>query len=69
MKPKCLWCGKPLRKCQYRELAGYGEWGDYGDGHFCGLWCGYRFALVCAKDGIRVTRKERDHENQKPEAS
>lgn len=37
----------------------YDKPGDYGDGHFCGLSCGYRFAVAMANQG-RVFAVERD---------
>jgi hypothetical protein len=51
-KPRCRQCLKPLRRYRWRKeewakRAGY-EWGDYGDGVFCGLRCGYRFACQAA---------------------
>jgi len=50
MKPKCLCCQKPLRPARRREeawwiAAGKGPWGDYGDGHFCGLRCAHAWAV------------------------
>lgn len=42
----CKWCGRKLRRSRVlselykRELIG-----GYGDGAFCGLRCGYAFAL------------------------
>ncbi len=35
-----------------REYA-YDKPGDYGDGHFCGLRCGYDFAVAMADSGER----------------
>lgn len=51
VKPRCLNCGKPLRRYRYRGDPGRPgkEWGDYGDGHFCGLHCGYQWACVMLK--------------------
>jgi hypothetical protein len=46
----CLWCGKKLRRCQH----GSGERGDYGDGFFCGLRCGFAFAVALAKQDYRL---------------
>lgn len=49
----CRWCGRKLRPYPYRAEA----WangrtlGDYGDGHFCGLRCGYEFGRVMADHG------------------
>lgn len=59
-RPKCRACKKPLRRYRYRQggpnsvswaHAGQ-QWGDYGDNLFCGLTCGYRFA-------VRMERLER----------
>jgi hypothetical protein len=44
--PLCLNCGKPLRRYKYRGDYPGQEWGDYGDGHFCGQTCGYRWAVM-----------------------
>ena len=44
-RPLCQYCDRPLRR--YRWRVDYPErstWGDYGDGFFCGLRCGYRWA-------------------------
>ena len=44
----CSWCGRKLKKA---TKAISEKRGDYGDGHFCGLRCGFQFAVaVC--DGI-----------------
>lgn len=32
--------------------------GDYADGHFCGLRCGYRFGVAMANNGRRFEPKE-----------
>lgn len=49
-RPRCLNCGKPLRRFRYRDTehnVGKGrEYGDYGDNHFCGLTCGYRWSIA-----------------------
>lgn len=51
IKPACLHCGKTLRKYPYRKLewAKGREWGDYGDGAFCGLRCGYAYGVEAAR--------------------
>ena len=47
-RPDCLACGKPL--CRFnRDGKTFNdgtpmEWGRYGDGRFCGLTCGWRWA-------------------------
>lgn len=56
----CLWCGRKLRAYRYRgtdhaKEAGL-EKGDYGDGHFCGLRCGYQFAVRLADLGKRLVK-------------
>jgi len=53
--PKCAQCGKQLRKFRWRDHAdinngGKRKWGDYGDNVFCGLRCGYWFALARFRD-------------------
>lgn len=56
----CLWCGRKLRAYRWRNedtaKAMGKERGDYGDGHFCGLRCGYQFAVRFADLGRRLTR-------------
>jgi hypothetical protein len=61
-RPACRWCGKPLRRYRYRdrEWAKGKEWGDYGDGFFCGLRCAYGWAvktcqLLAQKSKARAT--------------
>ena len=60
VKDSCLWCGRKLRAYRYRDAEhnkGKGkEKGDYGDGHFCGLRCGYQFAVRLADLGRRLVR-------------
>ena len=41
------------RRVVSRELV-YTKPGDYGDGHFCGLRCGYRFGVAVAGHGRRL---------------
>lgn len=46
-RPNCLHCDKPLRRYKWEASFDDGtprEWGDYGDGRFCGLRCGWRWA-------------------------
>lgn len=46
-RPLCVNCGKPLRSCKHRDAyPQLSPFGDYGDGHFCGLNCGYRWAVM-----------------------
>ena len=60
VKGTCLWCGRKLRAYRWRHKdyakAQGKEWGDYGDGHFCGLRCGYQFAVRLADLGKRLVR-------------
>lgn len=49
-KGTCCWCGRKLR----RQRFGKKDWGDYGDGFFCGLRCGYQFAVMHAELGHRL---------------
>lgn len=49
--PTCLTCGKKLRKLRIHE-----ERGDYGDGLFCGLGCGYRWGVLSARQKERSGR-------------
>ncbi len=53
----CLWCGRKLRLFRfrkYREIKTPSDYGDYGDGKFCGLRCGYQFAIAMAGFGYRI---------------
>jgi len=43
-------CGRQVYKIVERKKA-YDKPGDYGDGHFCGLRCGYDFAVAFANAG------------------
>lgn len=47
--PKCLCCQKSLRKHAHYNLHG-----DYGDGLFCGISCGYAWAIRNATADMRV---------------
>ena len=58
-RPKCLHCDKPLRRYKYDgkkfDDGTPVEWGDYGDGRFCGLRCGWRWA--CGHSSRSMTKK------------
>lgn len=58
-RPNCLHCDKPLRRYKYDgKTFDDGtpiEWGDYGDGRFCGLRCGWRWA--CSHSTRPLTKK------------
>lgn len=57
----CLWCGRKLRKYRHREaFPESNEYGDYGDGHFCGLNCGYSFGRRLADLGRRLVKVGED---------
>ncbi len=43
---RCVNCGNKLRRCKLREYRSDLQWGDYGDGHVCGLRCGYNWAML-----------------------
>lgn len=60
----CKWCGRKLRRPLQafdtqdrfipkgqRTTPVYSKPGDYGDGHFCGLRCGYQFGRTMADGG------------------
>jgi len=47
--PLCINCGKKLRRCKMREYLPDRQWGDYGDGHLCGLRCAYAWAVMYLK--------------------
>ena len=46
---RCLYCGHKLRKVKNPQPHHASLYGDYGDGHFCGLRCGYFWAVVKLK--------------------
>lgn len=63
----CLWCGRKLRQkwtwdwnkaghdvIKESRRKRYDKPGDYGDGFFCGLRCGYDFGVSMAGFGRRV---------------
>jgi hypothetical protein len=58
-RPKCLHCDKPLRRYKYdgKTFADGTpvEWGDYGDGRFCGLRCGWGWA--CGHSSRAMTKR------------
>jgi len=60
-KPCCIWCGQMLRIApQARRKAVENrevrlERGDYGDGFFCGLRCGYAFGVGVADQNRGAT--------------
>jgi hypothetical protein len=43
---------KIVSRAPYRDKPG-----PYGDGFFCSLNCGYRFAIAAAKAGYRLVKK------------
>jgi len=48
----CAWCGRKLKACPWQDHPTEAtEYGGYGDGYFCGLRCGYRFAVTFAENG------------------
>jgi hypothetical protein len=56
----CAWHSDRGERKVVSRTPRYKGRGDYGDGHFCGLTCGYEFAVKAANDGIRlVTPKTR----------
>lgn len=52
----CLWCGKRLRTARFAQPDA--RKGDYQDGAFCGLRCGYMFGVWAAKLGFRLEKRE-----------
>jgi hypothetical protein len=44
--PRCINCGKPLRRYRWRDTYPEKQWGGDGDGHVCGPTCGYRWAMM-----------------------
>jgi hypothetical protein len=57
----CAWCGWRLRKEPHGNSLG-----GYGDGLFCGLNCGYRFAVAIARSGQRLQPKKEPPQERKP---
>lgn len=62
----CLWCGRKLHYIKgryvttdkgrvYNPEAVHEKSGSYFDGFFCGLRCGYQFAVKFANWGRRIT--------------
>jgi len=49
----CRWCGRTLRAYWHdrKEPIEKRRRGDYGDGMFCGLRCGYLYGLAAIKVG------------------
>ena len=70
----CLYCGRRLRWVKQVFTPGlrgelippsqrpnlYAKPGDYGDGFFCGLRCGYQFGVLAAEHGKRFEKKTRE---------
>jgi hypothetical protein len=44
-RPHCEQCDRELRVYRYRKAGSKKLYGTYGDNRFCGLTCGYRWAL------------------------
>lgn len=54
---RCIWCGYKLRRESHHSAAAHNReaaLGDYGDGVFCGLRCGYQFGQAFAGFGRRL---------------
>lgn len=58
-RPRCLYCQRELRLYpQRRPSEPQKKYGTYGDNRFCGLTCGWRWALHFTKNPIpRPTTK------------
>lgn len=52
---RCLFCGHKLRKTKNPQPHHASLFGDYGDGHFCGLRCGYAWAVWKLKQNPLAT--------------
>lgn len=62
----CLWCGQKLRhkaisekregEFRYVKTGMEAKGGDYVDGFFCGLRCGYQFGVQMAEWGRRIKK-------------
>jgi len=58
----CLWCGHKLRRESKHKAKAYKreqQLGDYGDGYFCGLRCGFQFGEAFANFGRRLNPRSR----------
>lgn len=44
-RPHCDQCDRELRVYRYRKAGSAKLYGTYGDNRFCGLTCGYKWAL------------------------
>jgi len=44
-RPHCRHCNRELRLYRWRKAGSPKLYGTYGDNLFCGLTCGYRWAL------------------------
>ncbi|MEQ8719712.1 MAG: hypothetical protein RLO52_41160 [Sandaracinaceae bacterium] len=49
--------GTPKRRV-VKRVPRHERAGDYGDGHFCGLRCGYQFGVALANAGRRLKRTQ-----------
>lgn len=53
--PLCEYCRKPLPAYPWRDQPwATGAWGYHGDGVFCTLRCGYKWAI--ARTGMRFQK-------------
>lgn len=51
-RPRCAYCGNELRLFKFRGAKGReGKvYGDYGEGLFCGLRCGYGYGVAVCRE-------------------
>ena len=52
-KGRCHWCGRKLRAAKATFLHGRGA---YGDNSFCGVNCGYEFAVSMLVNGQTLVK-------------
>jgi len=63
-RPVCRYCGKKLPWTRYMKARDIREgtvFGGYGDGHFCGLDCGYRYGKAIAS---ALAKKEQERQGK-----
>lgn len=61
----CMWCGKKLPVSRVHRLGegwrdAYPLRGNYADGAFCTMRCGYAFGVTAAVSGVRMRAREKE---------
>jgi RNase P subunit RPR2 len=55
-RPHCKHCNRELRLYRCRKAGSAKLYGTYGDNLFCGLTCGWRFAIKHAEEKCTQTK-------------